>query len=268
VIVVMIDLHTHILPGVDDGVGDVEEALLVANEAENQGVTKLVATPHYVGEGFQLTPGETKKRVKDLQQVFKQEGLGIEVLPGAEVYITPDLGKKLENGLVSTINDSRYLLVEFPMEKRPSYINEVFYDLKVMGYTPIISHPERYGYIRKNPNLLYNWIEDGIYAQLNAGSLLGKFGNRVKNTAETLVKYNLVQFIGSDLHSNQRRSQCLEEGFKRLRSLIGKRTERYMENAKRVINDHEIEFIEPQRYRSSEGSIKNFFANGLKKVFG
>ncbi|SJZ46430.1 tyrosine-protein phosphatase [Selenihalanaerobacter shriftii] len=263
----MIDLHTHILPGIDDGVKSVEEALEVAKEAKRQGVKKIVATPHYLDKDHHLTPKETNQQVNKLQKVFNQAGINIKILPGAEVYLTTDLGKRLKEKEVSTINNSRYLLVELPMAKAPSYVNGVFYDLKVMGYTPIISHPERYDYIIKNPNLLYKWIKDGAYAQLNAGSLLGIFGSRVQQTAEILVKHNLVQVIGSDLHSNGRRGECLEEGFKKLIELIGTKANLYLDNSELIINDKDIKLVKPLVYKESNNLVKRIFGKGLKIVF-
>ncbi|ADL13625.1 tyrosine-protein phosphatase [Acetohalobium arabaticum] len=252
----MIDLHSHILPGVDDGVDDIEEALVVAKEAARQGITKMVATPHYLEEGCRLTPEETEEKIAKLQQVIDQAGIDIEILPGAEAYITPDLGWYIQQGKVSTINGSRYLLVEFPMDKKPSQIRNIFYDLKILGYTPVISHPERYSYIQQKPNLLYHWIQDGIYAQLNAGSLLGMFGSQVEETAEILVKHNLVQLIGSDVHSNGRRKVCLKQGRERLEEIVGSKAKQYLENAQLVIKDEEIEVIEPQYYEEKKGFLQ------------
>lgn len=244
----MLDLHSHILPGVDDGAETIEEAVAIAREAERQGIRGIVATPHYLEEGFQLSPEETDKRVKELQHFLKNEGISITVYPGAEVFITPDLGKSVSGGFIPTLNHSKYILIELPFNTLPGYTDEVLYDLLVMGYTPIIAHPERYIYIHKDPNILYNWIQNGIYAQLNAGSLIGNYGNRIKKNAEVLIKHNLLHLIGSDVHSNNRRRECLEEGYIKLKE-ISSHAEEILMNNERVIKNQQLTSFEPVFYK-------------------
>ncbi|WP_083189941.1 tyrosine-protein phosphatase [Orenia metallireducens] len=252
----MIDIHTHILPNVDDGAKDLSESLEIAREAERQGVTMIVATPHYMEEGYGISPAETKKRVEELQEELNRAEINIKILPGAEIYIMPNLAKRLKEGIVPTINNGRYILVEFPMTKIPDYTDNLLYDLKVMGYTPIIAHPERYKEIQTDPNRLYYWVKDGILAQLNAGSLLGMFGSEVKETAEVLVNHNMVQLMASDLHSNNHRRECLPEGYDRLEQLIGERANRYQKNAVAIINDDEVNAIGLCRYEERKGLLE------------
>ena len=252
----MIDLHSHILPGVDDGASSLSEAVEIAREAEKQGVDRIVATPHYLEEGYQLTPGETQERVAILQQVLEDKGIDVEILPGAEVFLTKDLGKKVHEHLVSTVNESKYIMIELPVRRFPDYVNDVFYDLKIMGYIPVIVHPERYEPIREHPNYLYHWIKDGIYAQLNASSLLGVFGTTVKKTAELLVKHNMVQVLGSDVHNTRRRKECMGEGVEILRKIMGDEiTERYLKNAENMVENRELDILEPIHYES-QGIMK------------
>ncbi|MCK8827677.1 hypothetical protein MWH25_07965 [Natroniella acetigena] len=260
----MIDLHTHILPKADDGPDDLAEAVEIAKESERQGVKKIIATPHYVEGEYQFGPDEIKKRVVALQEELARAGVELEVLVGSEVYLTADLGKKVRDGLVTPLNGSRYLLVEFPMRKLPSFVDEVLYDLQVLGFTPVIAHPERYHDVMEDPNLLYRWVKDGALAQLNAGSLLGKFGSRVQETAEILVEHDLVQLLGSDLHSNGYRCQCLQGGMAKLCELIGvSRAERYQANAELVVADEEV-VVEPKRYEKEQG----FWGRLKKAVYG
>ncbi|SDC08223.1 MULTISPECIES: tyrosine-protein phosphatase [unclassified Candidatus Frackibacter] len=261
----MIDLHTHILPGVDDGVKSYQEALMVIKEAERQGIKKMVATPH---DDYQSNMKKIKEKVAKLQAMINKEGLDVQVLIGAETYLTPELRERAAKGLVNTINDSRYLLLELPFGHLPNYIDDVFYDLQVLGYIPIICHPERYRWVREEPNYLYNWVKQGICFQLNAGSLLGQFGSKVQETAEILVKHNLVQLIGSDVHSIDNRGICLEQGVKRLKGLVGNDVKFYLQNAGLVINDEEVECVAPKYYKKTVKVFDNFFVNKLKTALG
>jgi len=249
----VIDIHTHILPGVDDGAKDLNESLEIAREAERQGVSTIVATPHYMEEGYGISPIETEKLVEKLQEEIDRAGIKVRILSGAEVYIMPNLAKRVKEGMVATINNSRYILIEFPMTKIPDYTDDLLYDLKVMGYTPIIAHPERYREIQSNPNRLYYWVKSGLLAQINAGSLLGMFGSKVKETAELLVDHNMVQLIASDLHSNTRRRECLEEGFSRLKERVAQRAELYLKNAQTVINDGDVRVNGLCKYEQKRG---------------
>lgn len=256
----MIDLHSHILPGVDDGAGDLAEALGIARHSAEQGIKKIVATPHWLTDGYGLTPEETTERIVELQASIAQAGIELTVLPGAEVLITPELGRLLELGVVSTINHSRYLLLELPFSEIPDYTENVLYDLKVMGYIPVLAHPERYQDIITDPNLLYYWVKEGVLAQLNAGSLLGDFGLRVQQTAEILVQHNLVHLLGSDVHSTGRRKQSLQPAFVRLRELIGGKITRFTDNAQNVIDNLDLQPGSPIYYREKKGFLKRLFS--------
>ena len=258
----MIDLHTHILPGVDDGADSEKEAMNIVRKAKKQGITKMVATPHYLDDTYQLSPTITKSKIKQLQQKVDQKNLGIEILPGAEVFITPDLGKKIKNNEIMTINDSHYLLIEFPADHIPKYADEVFYDLKVLGYKPIICHPERNDSIISNPNQLYKWVKKGIYAQVNASSLVGVFGSKVKEIALALVKHNLVQFIASDVHSTDKRKQYLAKGLQIIEDINS--AKKYMlKNAQKVIADKDIEILTPNKITpvTLADRVKSFFSS-------
>ncbi len=259
----MVDIHAHILPGVDDGAKDLEESLKIARKMEEVGVKKVIATPHYLEEGYQLSPGETEEKVRELQRVIDKEGMELEVLPGAEVFITPVLGRDVSQGMVPTLNNSRYLLLEFPMDKIPSFTNHVLYDLRVMGIHPIISHPERYPVLMDNIKLLYEWMEEGVLAQVNSGSFLGVFGRKAQRAAKNLVLNNLVQFIGSDVHSGKSGRGYLTEGVGAIRRMIGNRANSFLKNAERVVYDKEIQFHVPK----FDVSKTNVFALARKNLF-
>ena len=246
----MIDLHTHILPGVDDGVDSLEEAAAVARDSVQQGVQKIVATPHYLADGDNLSVDEIKERVQELQQYLNEQEIEIEILPGMEIYLTQDLGRQAKEGKLMGLNESKYLLIELPMNNVPQHTENVVHDLRVLGYKPVIAHPARYRKVMQNPNLVYEWITAGAIAQLNGGSLLGMFGSKIKETAEILVEHNLVQIVGSDLHSNNRRKQCLEKLDHKLSDLESQIS--YSKNAQAVIASKDIEMGNLERYEEEK----------------
>ncbi|GAB6137382.1 tyrosine-protein phosphatase [Halanaerobaculum tunisiense] len=260
----MIDLHAHILPNVDDGAEDIQESLAIAKEAESQGIEQIVATPHYVAGESRIKSEDIRGKVAEVQKLLKKEEIDVEILPGAELYLTPELPREVHKGQALSINDSRYLLVELPMTKLPDYVTDTLYDLQMLGYTPVVAHPERYPSLQKNPNRLFDWVEAGMLAQLNAGSLLGKFGSRVQETAEILVQHNLVQVVGSDLHATDRRRECLAEGTQRLKELGAKPAE-YFQVAKQIVSDQQVTSQSlAQRYQPQSSSV----VGRLKQALG
>ena len=261
----MIDIHSHILPAVDDGANTITEALKIAKEAEEQGVNHVIATPHYVDPNDALTADVINKKVVSLQEELDDSDIDINILPGAEVYINPKLGQEVEKGRVCSLNNSRYILLELPFKKLPSFVNNVIYDLKVLGYTPVISHPERYTYISSDPNILYNLVKEGVYAQMNAGSLMGRYGSRVKETAKTLLKNRLIHLIGSDVHSSEGRTVCLKQGMTEIKKEIGQeRVNYFKENARAVIDDEKLTKLIPaiQKNKTFFSKLKSIISFG------
>ncbi len=247
----MIDIHNHLLPEVDDGAKSQEETLEIIKTAEEYEIHKIVATPHYMEESYQIEGNAIKKKVKELNDLLNKKEMRVEILSGHEIYITPDLIKKFKNKDILSINDSKYLLMEMPMNYIPEYLDEVFYDLSVLGYKPVIAHPERNEEVIKNPDILYNWVKNGIIFQLNAGSLFGVYGNNVKKTAFELVDNYLVQVIASDCHGSSKISlEWLARAKRKLEDICGSYTVQFFTNAEYIINDEEIIYEEPTHFKS------------------
>lgn len=154
----MIDIHTHILPEMDDGPDDIAESLAIAKKSEKDGITSLIATPHFLETKDQkYRIALVKDKIVELENLFRKNKINVKLYPGSEVFLTKDLGKKVYEQQILSLNNTRYILVEFPFQHIPYYVNDVFNDLHILGYTPIIAHPERYLPIMKHPNYLYHW---------------------------------------------------------------------------------------------------------------
>lgn len=213
----MIDLHSHILFGFDDGAKDISESLVMAKQAVEHQITIVAATPHYQGQDWLMI----QSRVNELNETINQSGIDLKVIPGAELYIDPQL-LTMSKEKIPTYNDNGcYCLLEFPMFDLPHYVDQVLFALQVKGITPIIAHPERYGVVIDDPNIIKKWIENGCLIQMNAGSILGMFGNRVKQTGEILIEHQMVHLIASDAHSSGRRGFNLHSAADYLGKLIG-----------------------------------------------
>lgn len=258
----MIDIHCHILPHVDDGPKSLEEALTMAGAAYDDGIRTIVSTSHFM-EGDYIKGQELTERLNSFNEALQKEKIDIRVLPGNEAYISPDLPQQVKENKVFTINNSRYLLVELPFREIPLYTDQVLYDLQLQGIVPIMAHPERYRPVMDNPNVLYNWISNGALAQLNAGSLTGKFGEQVQKTAQLLLRHHMIHFIGSDGHSARGRRPILSEALRELEEGTHTKVELFHENAKKLIANEDIIVDKPMEYRKQK---KHFFSSLLKSL--
>lgn len=207
----MIDIHTHILPGVDDGSDSMATSIQMARMAAKCGVTTIVATPHcnIEGEYENYESYIQEEIVQEFRQELKDQNINIDIVAGMEVYATEEVPELLLSGNIITLNYSRYLLIEFDFRENPSLIDYVLDEIRNQGLRPIIAHPERYPYVQDNPCIVYDWIYQGCSLQVNKGSILGSFGSKARNVAHYLMNQNLVSFIASDAHGMGRRTTNL-----------------------------------------------------------
>lgn len=246
----MIDLHTHILPGLDDGAQSLEEALAMARVALADGVTCLAATPHDIG----FSPYDAQ-RVKALtarlQEAVEAEGLPLRLVVGTEAYATPELVTLLRSGERLTLDGSRYPLIEFPLMDLPLYTDQLLFELRVAGFRPIISHPARNEIFRRDPNRLCRLIERGALAQLTAGALTGQFGSSIQETARILLEHNMVHFLASDAHDPEHRPPRLSGAVKAAARVVGWEEAKAMVTTRpeAVLRDESLEVGSPRRYR-------------------
>lgn len=211
----MIDIHAHIMPGIDDGAATMEEAIQMLKIAAENGVYAIVATPHCNMEGLyeNYFDDDYYALYKRLEAEAAKENIPVQIIPGMEVYASENVLELLQQGKIITIGGSRYLLIEFGMQKDLALINFLIDELLAMGYIPVIAHPERYPYVQKTPQLAANWLKQGCLLQLDAGSVLGSFGRQAKNTAIYMLERNMVSFVASDAHGERHRTADLSTVF-------------------------------------------------------
>lgn len=240
----MLDIHSHIIPGIDDGSKDMEMTLQMLKNAVNQGTREIVATPHYLLEYGEATINEVKEYVKEINKIVEQENINIRVYSGQEVYFTENILEDYLKGNIGTINDSRYMLIEFPMDEFDENIIDVLYELKIRDIIPIIAHPERYRSLREDISIINKFIDEGYLFQMNAGSIEGKFGEKVRKNAEILLSNQIYNFIGSDAHNTENRTTGLKKAIEIIKNKHDSiNIDIFEESSSKLIKNDDIEFI-------------------------
>ena len=194
-----IDLHNHILPGIDDGPREIEEAVTLARDLVAAGYSTVVATPHACGG--RPHPAVINERLAGLQEELDHQGISLKLLPGAENHISPDLAELVEQKEALTINHTRYLLLELPMlQPLPPYTEKLLQNLRVKGYIPVIPHPERVIVLNRRHELIYKLYRAGAIYQVTWAALLGYLGSTAKRTAQMMLDTNLAHLFATDAH--------------------------------------------------------------------
>ncbi|MDT2758658.1 tyrosine-protein phosphatase [Enterococcus xiangfangensis] len=221
----MIDLHCHILPGIDDGAKTLEDSLDMARKAISQGITHLMCTPHHNNGKYFNPADQVIEKVAVLQQELDDRNLGLTLLEGQEVRITGTLLEDIARGeILFTDLDDTYILIEFPTGEVPAYTKQLFFNLLSQGHTPVIVHPERNAVFRKNPNDLIPFLEMGVLTQLTAPSIVGVFGKEIQKTAKQMLKHNMLYMVASDAHNLRHRNFYLKEAYEEIKKEQGQST--------------------------------------------
>ncbi len=241
-------MHCHILPGVDDGSKTLLESLELARQAEAEGITTIMATPHHKHPSFENDGFSVLRQVEQLNLAIKEANINIKVIPSQEIRIHGDLIENIQLGDVLPMTpNSSYLLIEFPTNSIPRYSTKLFYDLQLKGYTPIIAHPERNKVFVEKPEVLYEMVASGVLTQVTTSSLTGHLGKNIKKFTEQLIEANLTHFIASDAHNLVERPFRLSEAYHVLEDVFGSDTlHQYKENTELLINNHLIQVLQPE----------------------
>ena len=214
----MIDFHNHVLPGVDDGPREISVSLDMLRTASKQGITEVVQTVHFQHpkmEGKNTDHDYLTKKVNVLQNLINKENLNINIHLSAEVFYLPNL-VEISDNLITTIGNKKYMLIEFTSNIFPENYEKEFYNLQLSGITPIIAHPERYRFIQNDMDILKKWIDRDYVIQIDAGSILGKFGKHTQKISLDMLNNDYIHLIGSDAHNNNKRNFCLKEAYKKI----------------------------------------------------
>ncbi len=194
------DMHSHLIPGIDDGSPDMETSLTLISEMKALGYRKLITTPHISSDIYPNTPEIVQKGVNHLNEKLREENIRITIEAAAEYMIDDGFAKLFEKGLLQTFSNN-YLLVELPYYQAPPNLYELTFDLQIKGYRIMLAHPERYLYWINDFKKFEDLKNRGVYFQMNINSLTGYFSKEVKKQAEKLIDADMIDFLGSDLHN-------------------------------------------------------------------
>jgi len=246
----MIDIHCHILPFIDDGPKSIDDSIEMLRYAEKDGIKSIIATPHSFNGVYICTSNTVKKSIERLQYEINNNKLSITLFPGMEVHLCEQLYQKIIEKTVVSLNNSRYILIELPVQFVPPNFKEIIFKLRLKGYYPILAHPERNFVVLNDPEIIYDFIEWGVFIQLTAASVLGFFGSKIQRLCKKMLLNRQVHFLASDAHSLENRPPALSEAYKKALQLL--KDEKYAktliyDNPKKVIDDTSIDIYEPIR---------------------
>lgn len=237
----MIDIHSHILPGLDDGAMDLFDSIEMIHLAAESGTRAMVATPHCNLRGmFDNYFGEEYiEAIHRVQEAVKKEHLPVEIYPGAEAFATWDLPDKIVDGKVMPINQSRYILMEFDFQEDPEFADAVLERVKEVGAKPVIAHAERYAFVQDDLQMAYEWRKKGYLIQVNKGSFQGRFGRSARRAAYQLMDHNLVTAVASDAHRPDQRTPYMRDVYELLREEYSKKylSMIFEENPRRICDN-------------------------------
>lgn len=237
----MIDIHCHILPGLDDGADSIEDALEMARMASMSGVRAIIATPHSCVPTF---PPNIKSlslldKFREFRDALKMEGIPIKLYAGAEILCTREMPRLLEQGKLLTLASSKYFLVEFYFNTNPDYINSMLKIVRSNGLIPVIAHPERYDAVQLHPYLVEEWCEKGCVIQVNKGSISGKLGQKAYQSARWILSNGFAHVVASDAHGTSKRTPMMDWIYRHLESELADGYAELLleENPRRIICD-------------------------------
>jgi protein-tyrosine phosphatase len=237
----MIDIHCHILPAIDDGPVDLQETLEMLRLAARDGITHVVATPHY-RHGESPTARDIEVKIMQVRQEIVKSCIAIELLAGADIRLTYELIAGIQEHRIPTINNSRYFLLELP-DLIPPQLDDFLFETRLKGYVPVITHPER-NYSLLSAQKKVEAIRDaGALFQLTAMSVTGKLGRQIKKFTEHLLKKGYVDFIATDAHSIKKRPPLLSKAYRETIGILNRaEADRiFLENPVAVMENKEIE---------------------------
>lgn len=242
----MIDIHTHILPGLDDGAEDINESIEMAKAAAADGITGIIATPHHKNGRYNNSSAVVEQQVCRLNEALLLHEIDLHIrTAGQEIRMYHDLISDLEQGELLPLAGSPYILIEFSSRSCPVDAMDTFHELQVRGFIPVIAHPERNAELIKDMNLLYEFVQQGVLTQITSHSILGLFGKRIRSYALSLCKHNLTHLISTDAHDRAERGFNLGAAYRIIQKKQGRQACQYFMNNAQSVWNHQPIMIEP-----------------------
>lgn len=256
-VIEMVDIHSHILFGIDDGCKSIEDSVITIKRLEELGFDKIILTPHFIkGASYSADNKEKKEKFNLLKEKLVENKVNVELYLGNEIFIDEKIDELILDKKIRSLNNSRYLLIELPFNNQINNIEDYLYELRLKGFIPIIAHPERYLFFQKNHEEAKKMYESGIFFQCNYESIIGKYGKDAMELFIYLLKGNMISFLGTDIHKPDAH---IFENFESIKSKIKEyiSLEKFeqitKQNVLKVLNDEDIEHeevvVEPKKKR-------------------
>ncbi|WP_085990880.1 tyrosine-protein phosphatase [Oceanobacillus senegalensis] len=250
----MIDIHSHILPGIDDGSKSFEDSLQLAKAAIDEGIQTIIATPHHQNGKYRNEKRDIIQLTKELNEAFQQHDIPLNVLPGQETRLHGEMVEEWRSGKLLTLAEhTKYIFVELPHDHVPRYAKRLLFEIQLEGLIPIVVHPERNVEMMEHPSILYDMVEKGILTQITAASVVGRFGKKTKKRTHQLIENNLTHFIASDAHNTTSRGFFMEKAYSEVEKVHGIQTRFFlMENAALLVDGDTVQRMEPTRMKKKK----------------
>lgn len=251
----MIDFHTHIIPNIDDGSKSVEETFNLLKEAKEAGFDEVISTSHYMEKYYEASEEERKVWIESIQKVLMQKGIDIKMHLGNEIYLSNNIIDLLKEHKASTIGGTNYVLFEMPLNEKPLNLYDMIYEMQEYKLVPILAHPERYSFVKTEPDLIYDLIEKGVLMQANYASILGGYGQRAQIIVRKLLECNMIHFLGTDVHKQEGIYPKVPDAIKEIKKIIGEDMLYKLTtlNAKNVLENKEIDIETPKQIKLTFG---------------
>lgn len=253
----VIDIHCHILPGIDDGAKTLTDSMEMAQQAVREGIHTIIATPHHKDGVFENKKADIIQKVDKLNTYITKENIPLRVLPGQEIRLYGEIVTDYEKGeILPLAGNSSYIFIEFPPRLIPLYTEQLLFDIQLKGLHPIIVHPERNVAFIKQPELLYQLVRNGAFTQITASSLVGYFGKKIQSFTRQLIEANLAHFIASDAHNVTSRDFKMEIAYDFLDKKYGNKAANYFTKNAELLIGGEYVMKAPPKYIKKK---KKFF---------
>jgi protein-tyrosine phosphatase len=253
----LIDIHCHILPYIDDGASSIVDSVEMAKVAASEGIKTIIATPHHMNGRYNNTKNEILLAVENLNKKLQEDSIPVTILPGQETRIMGDIVERLSEDVLPLNETSKYVFIELPSNHVPHFTGQLLFDIQLVGYTPIIVHPERNSLLMHSPDKLYEMVKNGALTQVTASSVCGKFGKKIQKFTMDLLETNLTHFVASDAHNTTSRGFYLKEAYDKIqKSFDNRMVFNLLENTELLLEGKAI--IGDQPYRVKQKRIFGF----------
>lgn len=265
----MIDVHSHILPNIDDGSRSIEETFNLIKEAKEAGFEGIVCTSHYMENYYETNRPEREVWINAIHENLENKNIDMNLYLGNEIYMSDNIIELLEDGKATTMNDTSYVLFELPMNAEPMNLYDMVYEMQQYKIVPILAHPERYSFVQTDPELIYDLIDKGVLMQANYGSIIGQYGKKAQMIVQKFLENNMIHMLGTDVHRQNTIYPKIPEIILELKSLIGEEKVKELTtiNPELVINNKRIDIRKPYKVELTlKEKISMYTKDTLQKV--